>query len=234
MSEGPAAPVGVEPTRHGWRTFALGAAAAIVVLSALLMTRLPSALALAAAPGTWACGGELQIWATTMPVDFELHVSRDGWWATDDGGHRGTWRLDGGEVEITSGGATNVVPATLAVGASTDQRISHPQGMAMGLQVEAAGIDAVRVRVDTPNLLQGDYACRKVSNETPAEPSAPNDEPTLEPVRPPGATSTSVDPLDAPVADLGDPVANVTPDDPADEPAGDPSDPAPSDPDGGS
>jgi hypothetical protein len=146
---------------------ALGAAAAVVVLCALLMTRLPSALALAAAPGTWACGGELQIWATTVPVDFELYVSRDGWWETDDGVHRGTWRLAGGEVEITSGGATNVVPATLGVGASTDQRISHPQGMSMAMQVEAAGIDVVRVRVGTANLLQGDYSCRKVSNGTP-------------------------------------------------------------------
>jgi hypothetical protein len=214
VSASPAAPVRAERVRHGWRTVALGAAAAVVVLCALLMTRLPSALALAAAPGTWACGGELQIWATTVPVDFELYVSRDGWWETDDGVHRGTWRLDGGEVEITSGGATNVVPATLGVGASTDQRISHPQGMSMAMQVEAAGIDVVRVRVGTANLLQGDYSCRKVSNGTPAEPSAPSDEPTLEPVRPPGVSASDpVDPLDAPVADLGDPVANVKPDD---------------------
>lgn len=215
-AQDPDAPGPAERRRQGWRTLALGVAAAVVVLGAMLMTRLPSALALAAAPGTWSCGGELQIWATTVPVDFDLHVSRDGWWATGDGAHQGTWRLEGGAVEITSGGATNVVPATLAVGASTDQRISHPQGMAMALQVEAAGVDTVRVRVGTPNLLQGDYSCRKVSNETPPEPPAPDDEPTLEPVRPPGATSTTVDPLDAPVADLGDPVANVTPGDDGD------------------
>lgn len=177
-----------------WWTVTVGVAAAAVLLVTMLMTRLPSAFALAAAPGTWSCGGQLRVFATDVPVDFDLFVSSDGWWATDDGRHQGTWRVDGGEVEITAGGATNVVPATLDTGASRDQQVAHPSGMSMALQVQAAGLDAVHVRVGTPNLLQGDYSCRKVSNDTPSAPSSPSTVPD---------TTQVVD-------DLGEPVGEVT------------------------
>jgi hypothetical protein len=58
------------------------------------------------------------------------------------------------------------------VGSSHAQRLERSGGVPVDLQVQVVSADTVRVNVDIPNRLHGEYSCRKVSNHVPAEPPA--------------------------------------------------------------